>query len=148
MRGLTLMATRRVLRDNVTIYNYAGEAYNEAVYFVTYLSRVNCSENNSTNFDSHGEKRGNNAKLYFFETYSLATDYDGNKKLYLPYDEWLLLDDKSQYWTICTEGNDYFVVGITDESEPPLIDKAYKISGFSNKRKGTRRMWHMEVDGK
>lgn len=133
------MASRRILPDTVVLYNYAGEVNDEAVFQETILTHCYCPINEGADLNMQGRKANNSGSLYIFDAITTAKGSDGSIRTYLPYREWIELDDKSRFWTISDLGYDYFV---KHGSEAKL-----RITGFSHKVNGTRRMHHFEVNG-
>ena len=134
------MASRRILKDTVRLYNYVGEVNDKATYQETVLQYCYCPVDDGVSKGLHAKRPSESARLYIFDRKTIAKSSDGATKAYLPYDEWKHVDDKSAYWTLNDNGKDYFVIeGQTARFE---IDK------FSHKATGTARMWHFEVDAK
>lgn len=130
------MASKRILTDIVTLLNYIGEINDEATYQETTITQCYCPTNEGVSINSQGSKANDSSKLYIFDGQSVASSPDGSIRTYLPYEQWVLLEDKSHYWTL--NENDYYKKG----------NNEYKITSFSHKKVGSRRMWHFEVIGK
>lgn len=134
------MASLRILKDTVVLYNYIGEINDEATYQETVLTRCYCPLNEGADLNIQGKKANDSARLYLFDGKTLAAGNDGRIRTYLPYDEWKNAADKSSYWTLSDKGTDYFKKSVGNTK--------LRIIGFSHKKAGTRRMWHFEVDGR
>ena len=131
------MASRRLLTHTVELFNYIGEIDDEATYQKTILRFCYCPSKRGVDVIGHGKVSQDEAKLYIFDVGTLAESEDGHSRSYLPFHEWEVAEDKTPYWTLNGEGDDFFkVVGAPDK---------LKITDFSRKSTGTRRMWHFEV---
>ena len=131
---------RDILKDTVILHNSLGEIDDEVTYQDTILTRCYCPSSNGMELTNQGKKSNNSAKLYLFDYKTEARSVNGSVRKYLPYDEWLKLDDKSRYWTLSEKGDDFFTIkGSTNW---------LRIFKFSHKKAGSRRMWHFEVEAK
>lgn len=139
MRSITV-ASRRILTDTVTLYNYVGEVDDVATYQPTILRYCYCNGNKGVGNSRPAKRPAETARLYLFDFTTVAESPDGVRRSYLPYDEWKKSTVKGAYWTISTSGDDFFV----KEGD----SARYDITKFSHKDTGTRRMWHFEVDAK
>lgn len=133
------MATKRMLPDTVTVFNYMGEFNDVAKWQKTVIEHCYCPVTIGANENMQGHVKGDSARLYIFDANSVAMSEHGQKRTFLPFDEWKYLDDKTPYWTISDKGTDYFY-----KDGCPV---KFKIKRFAHKVAGTRRMWHFEVDG-
>ena len=132
------MASKRLLIDTVDIYNYAGEVDDEAVYQKTVFKFCYCPLNCGSDNNMQGKKSKNGGRLYIFDENTIALSPEGEKRTYLPYEEWLGCENKTAYWTLSDKETDYLLkAGFSDR---------LKIKSFSHKTAGSRRMWHFEVD--
>lgn len=141
------MASRNMLPDTVTLYNYAGEINDVATYEKTIIEHVRCAVTKTTDLDKQGKKVGDFARLYIFDKASSAKSEDGNEKAYMPYDDWLEADNKAAYWTL-GDGEDFFVAGRCEESIPPNQGNVFRIRSGKHLHAGSRRMWHWHIEGK
>lgn len=139
MRSI-IVASRRILADTVTLYNYVGEVNDIATYQETILRHCYCPVSVGASKGLPTRRPSETARLYLFDFKTVAQADNGQRRSYLPYDEWKLLDDKSSYWTLSDRGDDFFV----KEGNATR----FNIVMVSHKDTGTRRMWHFEVDGK
>ncbi len=133
------MASLRMLKDTVVLYNYIGEVNDRATYQETVLTRCYCPLNEGADLNLQGKKANDSARLYLFDSKTLATAPDGTVRSYLLYSQWREVTDKTPYWTLSDKGTDYFKKSVGSTK--------LRIIGFSHKQAGTRRMWHFEVDG-
>lgn len=133
------MASLRLLVDTVVLYNYVGEVNDEATYQETVFKRCYCPLNEGADLNMQGKKAKDSARLYLFDSKTIAVSTDGMERTYIPYSEWLKVSDKTPYWTLSDKGTDYFKKSVGSTK--------LRIVGFSHKQAGTRRMWHFEVDG-
>ena len=134
------MASRRILIDTVTLYNYVGEVNDIATYQETVLKHCYCPTEKGIGNGLHAKKPSETAKLYLFDSKTVATSADGARRSYLPYNQWKAVEDKSAYWTLNDSGKDFFV----KEGQTAR----FEITRFSHKKAGTKRMWHFEVEAK
>lgn len=134
------MASNRILKDTVTLYNYVGEVNDIATYQETILRHCYCTANDGVAHGLHAKRKSETSRLYVFDNKTVAVSPDGVNRTYLPYRQWRELEDKSAYWTLTDNGNDYFV--------KQGLNARFEVTAFSHKTAGTRRMWHFEVDGK
>lgn len=139
MRRCTV-ASRRILIDTVTLYNYVGEVNDIATYQETVLRYCYCPADKGIGNGLHAKKPSESARLYLFDYKTVAESPDGVRRSYLPYSQWKTVENKEQYWTLNDSGKDYFV----KEGQTAR----FEITRFSHKKGGTRRMWHFEVDAK
>ena len=140
--------------DSIALYNYAGEVDRRATYLVSYLSNVKCLVHSGATPSSQGRGERDTATLYIFDRSAIATDASGNELKYIPYEQWACTEDKSGYWTLSPDGDDYFYPADKDADRPccsgraaPLPSKRFKINGFSRLKQGSPRMWHFKVVG-
>ena len=134
------MASRRILKDTVTLYNYVGEVDDIATYQETILRYCYCQADDGIGHGLHAKNPDETARLYVFDFKTLAESPEGKKRSYLPYDQWKKTEDKTSYWTLSDSGKDFFIKeGVTAK---------YNITKISHKNTGSRRMWHFEVDAK
>lgn len=134
------MANKRILTDSVALFNFVGEINDEAIYQETNITQCYSSTNEGVSINSQGSKANDSSKLYIFDSHSVASSPDGSVRTYLPYDDWILLEEKGQYWTLNDKGTDYFKK-VDDNNK-------FKITSFSRKNIGSQRMRHFEVIGK
>ena len=133
------MASYRMTLDTVTLFNHVGEQGGSAQFQVTILRRVHCPTRLGASIDS--------SKLYVFDENVIAESLDGVARQYASPDEWNNLPDKGRHWTIKDNGNDYFAVGVHQMPSPLLVKKPFRITKVIVNKLGTRRMWHLEVNG-
>lgn len=134
------MASRRILKHTVRLYNYTGEVDDKATYQETVLRYCYCPTNDGISNGLHAQRPSESARLYVFDYKTVAESTEGQRRSYLPYAQWVQLEDKSAYWTLNDSGDDFFIKqGSTDKHE---------ITTFSHKDIGTRRMWHFEVNAR
>lgn len=133
------MATRRILPDTVTVFNYVGEVDDAATYQATTIKHCYCPLSEGVQADNRGKRASDRTTLYIFDSASKAYDLEGNQRTYLPYNHWkdLDLNSKKSFWTIGDTGRDYVLKSGCDE-------KLY-FQSFSHHANGSRRMWHFEV---
>lgn len=141
------MPSNRMLCDTVTLFNYIGEVDYKATYNVTVLTRVCFDKTFGARNSITGKVPADTARLYVFDSKLKARAIDGSKKTYLPYDEWKVLEDKSAYWTLNPDADDFLVEGETHITSPSDASKAYKLNNVARYQRGTKQMWHWEVDG-
>ena len=132
------MASRRLLIHTVDLFNYMGEIEDEATYQKTVIRHCYCPR--SKGVVNQGQSANDQAILFIFDCGTIAEDECGNPRTFLPYAEWERAEDKSPYWTISDEGDDFFRVAGSPEK--------FRITDFSHKQTGSRRMWHFEVNAK
>ena len=137
--GGSSVATLRMLPDTVVLANYIGEVRDVAAYQITIMNHVYCPEVEGSAVSTPGRRKNDSAQLYFFDKRSIATDENGNKRTYLPYELWKALEDKTPYWTLCDGGRDTF--------RKQGSGKELYVTGFAHYVVGTARMWHFEVFG-
>lgn len=133
------MKNHRMLEETVVLYNYIGEVDDRAAYQKTILKHSYCVLNEGTSLGSIGHSTKNTGKLYIFDDKTLAQSEEGRTRSFLPYEQWKYTDDKSGFWTLGDNGNDYF--------QKVGSDAKLRISGFSRKTTGRKIMWHFEVNG-
>ena len=134
------MASRRILTDTITLYNYAGEVNDIATYQETILRYCYCPADKGIGNGLHAKKPAETSRLYVFDHKTVAESPEGYRRSYLPYEQWKQMEDKTPYWTLNDCGDDFFV----KEGKTAR----FNIIKFSHKTTGTRRMWHFEVDAK
>lgn len=143
------MASKRMLPDIVTLYNYIGEKDMVAQYSVTVLSNVFCDTDYGATASQQGKTPQDSARLYVFDSKVRAVSIGGAKKQFLPFDKWEKAKDKKDFWTFNEDEKDYFVEGISEYPTPQENAKpAYAITKAHYFKKGTSRMWHWEIDGR
>lgn len=143
------MASKRMLTNTVTLYNYIGERDMVAEYEVTILSNVFCDTDFGASATMQGKTPQDTARLYVFDNKVCATSIGGSKKQFLPFEEWDKLEDKSDFWTFNENEKDFFVFGFSDYEKPKEnVKPTYAISKAHYFKKGTSRMWHWEIDGR
>lgn len=134
------MASRRILKDTVELYNYVGEVNDIATYQKTILRYCYCPSDKGIGNGLHAKKSAETSRLYIFDYKTVAEAPEGHKRSYLPYEQWKKAEDKSSYWTLSDYGDDFFIKeGNTAR---------FSITKFSHKYAGSRRMRHFEVDAK
>lgn len=135
--------SRRILPDTVALYNYAGEVNDEATYEISTISHCYCMVAEGADLNDQGRKGHDSAQLYIFDKGTEITSTDGQTKTYLHYKEWDALppSERSAFWTLHDDGRDYFVK--TEEG-----GRKFKVTKFSHKKAGSKRMWHFEVSAK
>ena len=138
LNTIATMGRNRILKDTVILHNSLGEIEDRNVYQDTILTSCYCPIDEGTDLTNQGKKSNNSAKLYLFDFKTKAKSVNGSIRTYLPYDKWVKLTDKSKYWTLNPNGDDYF----TKEG-----CRKVRIIKFSHKVAGSRRMWHFEVEG-
>ena len=138
------MASKRMCPQSVLLYNYVGEVSGRATYITTYLHNVKCIVYRGVSTPMQGRGENDTSKLYIFDDILFAADENNTEVQYLPYEEWRKLDDKTGYWTLSPEGDDFYYE-VSDF--PPHIGKKFKVVGFKRLDQGSPRMVHFEVDG-
>lgn len=134
------MASRRILKHTVRLYNYRGEVNDIATYEETILRDCYCPVNEGVGKGLHAKSSRDSTLLYLFDHKTTAESVAGIKKSYLPYSQWKSEPNKEAFWTLSDSGDDFFMIeGST---------KRFSINGFSHKTTGSRRMWHFEVNAK
>lgn len=134
------MATKRMLPDTATLFNYIGEVNNVATYQETVLKKCRCIISPGATPGNNGKQPSDKGRLYIFDRDTTAVSKDGTvTRTYLPYNEWKEVEDKSKYWTISDKGMDMFQLDGYDTA---------KIIAFTHFKAGTKRMWHFEVIGR
>lgn len=158
------MASKRMCTQSVMLCNYVGEVDGVATYNKTYLHNVKCIIYHGVSTSKQGRGDNDTSKLYIFDDILFAANEAGEEVQYLPYEEWLRLSDKSGYWTLNPNGDDfYYDVNenkdtISGETEAGTAFAGQGLSYFSNITKfrivgfkrldqGSRRLVHFEVDG-
>lgn len=137
------MSKNSIFVDTVELCNYIGEVNDVATFQTTVISNCFCDISlgiGRTKDFSRTPK--NSATLYIFDKHSKTYSQDGKIRTYLPYQQFISLDNeaKKAHWTLNDEGNDYFKkYGYEDE---------FKVIGFSHLEKGTKRIFHFEVNAK
>ena len=140
------MASKRMCPQTVTLYNYVGEVGGRATYIKTYLHHVKCIVYRGADTSMQGRGESDTSKLYIFDDILYAANEAGKEVQYLPYDEWSQLEDKTGYWTLSAEGDDFYVDGECS-GELPTQTKKFRIAGFKRLDQGSPRLVHFEVDG-
>lgn len=129
------MATKRVLRDSVRLYNYIGEICDNPLYQESIIYHCYCPVQSSS---VPGTTPTDTATLYLFDANTVIESVDGVRRTFVPPCEWEKCD-KSKHFTLTDNGKDYFRKGSSKE---------FVIRSVSHKVAGSRRMWHFEVIGK
>lgn len=135
-----IVASRRILKDTITLYNFVGEVNDIATYQETVLRYCYCPADKGIGNGLHAKKPAETARLYLFDFKTVAESPEGKKRSYLPYEQWKHAEDKSSYWTLNDSGDDFFM--------KQGKNAKFSITKFSHKDTGSRRMWHFEVDAK
>lgn len=142
------MASKKMLPDTVTLYNYIGESDMIAQYSITVLTNVFCDTGYGASATQQGKAPQDTARLFIFDGKVRAESIGGAKKQFLPFDEWEKSNSKKDFWTLNESEKDFFVEGISEYPTPQENHKtAYAISKAHYYKKGTSRMWHWEIDG-
>lgn len=129
-----------MLKDTVELFLYIGEFDDEAQFQKVTLQNCYCVVDKGASSTTRGKAPTDNVKFYIFDCKTVATSDNGTRLQYVPYEEWKYALDKSKKWTLSDKGEDYFrVVG---------NDAEYKITNYSRKETGRKRMWHFEVIGR
>jgi len=81
------VASKRMLPDIVTLYNYIGEKDMVAQYSVTVLSNVFCDTDYGATASQQGKTPQDSARLYVFDSKVRAVSIGGAKKQFLQYDK-------------------------------------------------------------
>ena len=135
------MASRRILVDTVELYNYIGEVDDVATYQKSIIRNCYCEVKVGVRRSKDSSRTPQDkARLYVFDRGSQVLSPSGEKRSYLPLDQFMELkaNEKSSYWTLCDEGSDYIL--------KDGYQHKFKITGFSHLKNGSPRMWHYEVD--
>ena len=140
------MASKRMCPDTVTLYNYIGEVGGRATYIKTYLQNVKCIVYLGVGTSTQGRGESDTSMLYIFDDMLYAVNEDGEEVQYMPYEEWLKLEDKAGYWTLNFDGDDFYVKGERIDAIPKKTKK-FRIVGFKRLDQGRPRMAHFEVNG-
>lgn len=130
------MASRRILPDTVILRNRIDEVDDAAIYQDSIIHFCYCPSLVANTLNIQGKVPSANADLYIFDRASLVVAGDNSRRAYLPCDEWEKTADKSPFWTL--QEGDYIING----------SRQFRISSYTHKVQGTRRMWHFEVVGK
>lgn len=165
------MGTKRVCPHTITLFNYTGEDENgNACYNPVLLEWVHVFKKegiNATNsaddaphvhiFDDTviASPPGNvtlDRSLYTLTPDSLqrALETPQGEVPYVPYNEWKTALHQEQYWTLSTEGKDYFAIGDqrrTDHKLPTDVP-IFRITDVERHDVGTRRMWHWRIEAR
>lgn len=140
------MASKRMCPQTVTLYNYVGEVGGRATYVKTYLHNVKCIVYRGADSSMQGRGENDTSMLYIFDDILYAANESGVEVQYLPYDEWKNLESKDGYWTLSTDGDDFYVDGeFVDEL--PRKTKKFRIVGLKRLDQGSPRLVHFEVNG-
>lgn len=131
------MASKRMCPQSVTLYNYVGEVNRRATYVVTYLHNVKCIVYRGVSSSIQGRGEADTSKLYIFDDILYAANEKNEEVQYLPHKEWAVLDDKTGYWTLSPDGEDFY---ISDGEK-------FEVKGFKRLDQGSPRLVHFEVDG-
>lgn len=157
------MASKRMCPQSVMLYNYVGEVNRKATYVKTYLHNVKCIVYRGVSTSLQGRGEADTAKLYIFDDILFAANESGKEVQYKPHEEWAKLVDKSGYWTLSPDGDDFFYdmeegeptisgqanagdVFAGQGSSPNYYGKRFKIKGFKRLDQGNPRLIHFEVD--
>ena len=140
------MATKRMCPQSVTLYNYVGEVGGRATYIKTYLHNVKCIVYRGADASTQGRGESDTSRLYIFDDILYAANEAGMEVRYLPYEEWFKLENKAGYWTLSSDGDDFYVDGECSD-ELPKKTKRFRIKGFKRLDQGSSRLVHFEVDG-
>jgi len=140
------MASRRMLKHTVVLYNYIGEVNDVATYQVTIIEPCCCP---SSMGSSQGVNGVDSATLYVFDHITKAKSEGGTLRSYIPYDQWLNTEDsaKGNYWTLSDRGTDFFSIGSVVRSPAQDFAGKFKVADFQRFDTGSKRMWHWEVRG-
>lgn len=142
------MANKRMLPHTITLFNFVDEIDYKPVYEITILKNVMCNITQGITPSTRERNPNDFADLYIFTKNVEATDINGNLKTYIPLEQWNECEDKSFYWTINTEGKDFFAKGIyLDVDDPTEILDATEINSALYLDVGSPRMWHWEING-
>lgn len=160
------MPTRRMVPHTVTLFNRSGNNPDGSPSFVvTVLGNVHFRENTGV---GGMYNPADHAVVHIFDDTVVATPGDGTvldrsvyeslsedlyeracdtpsgEKPYLPEKEWDAAENKEQYWTLHSKGNDYIVYG--DASFTPFDSSvARRIVNVKRNNAGTRRMHSWKV---
>jgi hypothetical protein len=146
------------------LYNYVGEVNGRATYAVTYLHNVRNVVYRGVASSGQGRGEADTSKLYIFDDILFAANEKGEEVQYITHEEWVKLDDKSGYWTLSHDGDDFYydveeleptvagvaVVGNSFTGEgtaAPYHGRKFRVKGFERLDVGSRRLVHFEVDG-
>lgn len=138
------MASKRMCPQSVLLYNYVGEVNGRATYQPTYLHNVKCIVYRGISTSNQGRGENDQSKLYIFDDILYAANEKNKEVQYLPHEEWVKLEDKSGYWTLSPDGDDFYF-DVSDSLPHP--GKKFKIVGFKRLDQGSPRLVHFEVDG-
>lgn len=139
------MASKRMCPQSVALYNYVGEANGRATYAVTYLHNVRNVVYRGVSSSAQGRGDADTSKLYIFDDILFATNEKGKEVQYKPHEEWVKLTDKSGYWTLSPDGDDFYYD--IDHDATTYHGKKFKVNGFKRLDVGSPRLIHFEVDG-
>lgn len=161
------MANKRMCPQSVMLKNYVGEVAGVATYATTYLHNVKFIIYRGVSTPVQGRGESDTAKLYIFDDILFAADDSGTEVQYLPHEEWVQLEDKSGYWTLSLDGDDFIhevfydiketgstIVGeaypgvsfVGEGKAAPHYGTKFRIKGVKRLKQGSRRLWHFEVD--
>lgn len=138
------MATKRVCQHSITVFNYMGEdSDGNAMYSAAVLKNVHTHINEGI---GSGDVANDNTRVHIFD------DVVESEKAFLPHDKWVLLSDteKARFWTLCSEGKDYFSLDHEPVHETMLPSNCslFRIIVVSRRKIGSRRMWHWRIEGR
>ena len=139
------MASKRMCPQTVVLHNYVGEVNGRATYAVTYLHNVKCIAYRGVSSPAQGRGEANTSKLYIFDDILYAANENNREVQYMLYEDWKQLEDKSGYWTLNPEGDDFYYETKEDHVTP--YGRKFKVKGFKRLDQGSPRMVHFEVDG-
>jgi len=145
------MINKSLLDNEVTLYNYIGEADDYPAFQRSYIKNCCVFMTKGANLDASGRKGNGNAVLFIFDNESTVTNELGEPASYLPHEAWIDREqedaDRSSYWTLSDRGDDYFVEGVSLSDTPPQNASKFRIAKFKQLKKGSGDIAHTEVFG-
>ena len=138
------MATKSVCPHTITIFNYIGEDQDgNAKYTAAVLKYVHAHINEGA---GAGDVSKDSTRAHIFDSVTEC------EKTFLSHRVWLALPDeeKVKYWTLCTDGKDYFAFGEAALFGTKLPDDCtlFRINLVARRQIGHRRTWHWRIEGR
>lgn len=165
------MGTKRVCPHVITLFNFTGEdAGGNACYNPVLLEWVHVFKKEGINAANSADDAPHvhifddtviatppntvtlDRSLYNLSPYNLrrALETPTGEVPFVPYEEWKNTSNQEQYWTISTEGKDYFAEGDHRSAGHalPAGVPLFRITDVERHDVGSPRMWHWRIEAR